>query len=119
MTAWLNENSMKECSSYISEIYRYFKNKYNVDLKNNFEKSTNYSAYGDIDVKGEENLKFYLNIDYNTIIDDIFEQLGGFDFEEKAELEIKEKMKEKCNRTDSKLKGKTVSIDTWLTWGHG
>lgn len=122
MLAWLNTNSMAECSIYIEKIYSYFRNKYNVKLENNFKKDGDYSSYRDIDIKGEENLKFYLNIDYNNIIDDIFDQLGGFNFEEKAVSEIKNNLKNLChnqyrNEYNAKLKGKTISLSTYLTWG--
>lgn len=92
MLCWLYENFMKECSSYISRIYYYFSEKYNVQLDNNFkEKGTEY--YEGRMEESQNRLKFYLNFEYNMVIDDIYEQLGGFNFNEKAVQELKENTK--------------------------
>lgn len=89
MLRWLYENFMIEASSYISRIYYYFSKKYNVRLDNNFkEKGTEY--YEGRMEESQNRLKFYLNFEYNMVIDDIYEQLGGFNFNEKAVQELKE-----------------------------
>jgi len=97
------EEFMNESQDFISKIIRYFKNKYQIELENNFKKkSKEYNAYRKIE--SEEILNFYKNFTYNDVVDDIFEQLGGFDLNSKAEQEIKENMKKLCRNHRDKEK---------------
>lgn len=83
-------------NSYISGIFSYFSNKYNVQLENNFDRydlDREYYRYNDSDPIKELVVDF---IDYHTVLDIIFDQLGGMSFEEKAIKEVKDKLKEKC-----------------------
>ncbi|WP_039230480.1 hypothetical protein [Clostridium haemolyticum] len=97
------EEFMNESQGFISKIIRYFKNKYQIELENNFKKKgKEYNAYRKIE--SEEILNFYKNFTYNDVLDDIFEQLGGFDLNSKAEQEIKENMKKLCRNHRDKEK---------------
>lgn len=83
-------------NSYISGIFSYFSNKYNVQLENNFDRydlDREYYRYNDSDPIKELVVDF---IDYHAVLDKIFDQLGGLSFEEKAIKEVKDKLKEKC-----------------------
>lgn len=83
-------------NSYISGIFSYFSNKYNVQLENNFDRydlDREYYRYNDSDSIKELVVDF---IDYHAVLDKIFDQLGGMSFEEKAIKEVKDKLKEKC-----------------------
>lgn len=85
---------------FISKICYYFSNKYNVTIESN----DIYAKYKSNELKYEkrenkdhtlnENLLEYKYFDYNNIIDEIFEQLGGFTFKEKAIDEIKNATRE-------------------------
>lgn len=83
-------------NSYISGIFSYFSNKYNVQLENNFDRydlDREYYRYTDSEPIKELVVDF---IDYHAVLDKIFDQLGGMSFEEKAIKEVKDKLKEKC-----------------------
>ena len=87
-------NKMKE--QYIKSICVYFSDNHNVTIDD--EKISK---------------KYDQNVTYDNIIDEIFLQLGGFTFEEKAEKELKDAMKElTANRNYKKLtiKNNKVSI---------
>lgn len=94
---------------YISNICIYFQNKYNVTID-----------YELIQKKYRDET----NVPYDTIIDEIFIQLDGFSFIEKAEKEMKDKLKNDIRYSTTKAKsnkiilGDFVSIDTWQKkWG--
>lgn len=93
----------------ISAICYYFMKKYNVTI--NIDK---------IEAKYKND---YFNITYLTIIDEIMEQLGGFTFTEKADNELKDKMKK--HTMGSALKKNKIVIDKFfhldyfdLRWGN-
>lgn len=91
------EGFMQDCQTFINSIIWYFKKKYQIELKNTFEsKGVDYNTYRKIE--SEERLNFYKNFTYNDVLDSIFEQLGGFDFNSKAEQEIKNSMKNLCRK---------------------
>lgn len=114
----LCENFMKDGCEFISRIYRYFQDKYNVSLENNFNKGTEYCIkYRKLEAL--KRMKFYKNeLNYNIIIDDIFVQLDGFDFNSKAEQELKQNFKSlfsyRNGNNDSSLKNKKVSIKSFF-----
>ena len=107
---------------FINKICYYFSNKYNVTINSNkiFEK------YKDIEVKYEKkenkdktlnlNIIEYVYIDYNMILDEIFIQLNGFSFWEKAVDEIKQKAKKPLHYYEYRkywnyeVKGKTIKF---------
>ena len=100
-------------NSYISGIFSYFQRKYNVKLENKFEKY-NYSRelyrYSKTDPVKDLVID---EIDYHTVLDKIFDQLGGLSFKEKAIKEIKDKLKEECynsyrNNWSIKISGKKL-----------
>ena len=76
-------------NSYISGIFSYFSNKYNVQLENNFDRydlDREYYRYNDSDPIKELVVDF---IDYHTVLDKIFDQLGGMSFEKKLSRKLK------------------------------
>lgn len=111
----------KECESFICKVYSYFKNKYNVTLKV-IEYNTDYCIkYRE--ERAEKNLNWFMNeLNYNLLLNDIFNQLGGFDFESKEVEEAKEKLNIYSKNDYVKIKGKNLSIkdyvwfDSWRTY---
>ncbi|MCM3140319.1 hypothetical protein M3573_18760 [Bacillus safensis] len=74
------EKALKDCNSrFISEIKAYFSNKYNVEF--------NSSSIVD-------NYSFEQLIMFEEVLDHLFEQLGGFTFDEMANQQIKNKINE-------------------------
>lgn len=83
-------------NSYIGGIFHYFSSKYNVKLENEFEQyDYEHELYR---YSKKEPVKDLVidEIDYHTVLDKIFNQLGGLSFEEKAIKEIKANLKSKC-----------------------
>jgi len=74
----INDNKDKLTDNMISGMTSYFSHKYNVEI--DYEKIKKMA-------KGKK-------IDYNFVVDLIFEQLGGFSFEDKAKKQIVDKLKE-------------------------
>ncbi|NFO98777.1 hypothetical protein FDC62_11345 [Clostridium botulinum] len=89
------EGFMEDCQTFIKKIIRYFKDKYQIELKNTFEPER-YEYCFNSSNKYEEKLNFYKKFNYNDVLDSIFEQLGGFDFNSKTEQETKNNMKNLC-----------------------
>lgn len=82
-------------NNYISGIFSYFSNKYNVSLENTFER---YDLSRQVRRNSaKEPIKDIVVdfIDYHTVLEKIFDQLGGMSFREKAEKEIKDILKKK------------------------
>jgi hypothetical protein len=81
---------------YTSAICSYFSRKYNVTIETDpiYRKYKHieipYNSRENRDKTYNKNLVEYVSFDYNNIIDEIFVQLGGFTFEEKAIQEIKD-----------------------------
>jgi hypothetical protein len=73
----MKDNINKISSNMISGITSYFSHKYNVQ----------------IDYEKIKKLAQDKKIDYNFVVDLIFEQLGGFSFEDKAKQQIIDKLK--------------------------
>lgn len=97
----LNDNKDKLTDNMISGITSYFSHKYNVQI--DYEKIKNMA-------KGKK-------IDYNFVVDLIFEQLGGFSFEDKSKQQIIDKLKKdtkQYNREKQKVtvkNNKVIIID--------
>ena len=108
----------------ISKLCHYFSRKYNVTI----DHSKIYERYKDIELpygKQENrdktlniNLLEYVHIDYNIILDEIFVQMGGHNFLEKAIDEIKKKAimplrwYEYRKYWNYEVKGKTIKFRT-------
>lgn len=95
----VRDSILKAKENFISKICYYFSRKYNVTI----DHYKIYEKYKDIELpyhKQENkdktfnvNLLTYVHIDYNIILDEIFVQLNGMNFWEKAIDEIKQKAK--------------------------
>ena len=58
-------------------------------------------------------------IDYHTVLDKIFDQLGGLSFQEKSMKEVKDALKDKCylegrDQWKIKISGKKTYIYRWI-----
>ena len=83
--------------SYISGIFSYFSRKYHVELKNEFEHYDYDRELYRYSSKKEPVKDLVIDeIDYHTVLEKIFDQLGGMSFEEKAIKEVNDKLKRKC-----------------------
>ena len=85
-------------SHYIWSVVEYFQRKYNVSIDGK-----------KIEVKANTD-----KIDNDFIIDEIFQQLGGFSFEDKATQEIIEKMKEKTKYSNTVVKNKKITFEKYI-----
>ena len=96
----INEmNKTRDCKKddFISKVVSYFKNKYKVTL----------------DSKSVQK-KYDTNINHDIIIDNIIDQMEGYNFIDKAEKEIKDEFKN-CLRHDKiKIKNVKISIDDFF-----
>ena len=122
----VKDSILKAKKRFISKICCYFSKKYNVTI--NDDKI--YEKYKDIELpygKQENrdktlniNLLEYVHIDYNIILDEIFVQLNGHSFLEKAIDEIKQKAKmplrwyEYRKYWNYEVKGKTIKFRTGI-----
>ena len=84
-------------NDFVSKIVSYFRDKYKVTL----------------DSKLVQN-KYDTNIDYDTIVNEIIEQLGGYNFIDKAEKEIKDEFKNTLKYDKIKLKNTKISIESFF-----
>ena len=85
-------------SHYIWSVVEYFQRKYNVSIDGK-----------KIEVKANTD-----KIDNDFIIDEIFQQLGGFSFEDKATQEIIEKMKEITKYSNTVVKNKKITFEKYI-----
>lgn len=119
---------LPEIKKLINHVIYYFKNKYNVTLKENNHK-TDYSTKH-WSVSAKENFNYFMNMSIDDILDDIFNQLGNVSFENKALEEAKKNIIDSCKtwRDEKKVivKNAKISIkdfiyyDSWaLQWGDG
>ena len=96
----INEmNKTRDCKKddFISKVMSYFKNKYKVTL----------------DSKSVQK-KYDTNINHDTIVNEIIEQLGGYNFADKAEKEIKDEFKDTLRHDKIKIKNLKISIDDFF-----
>jgi hypothetical protein len=104
----INEYIIKMKNKFISSVSYYFMNKYNVTI--DYEKIQK---------------KFDANVTHENIIDEIFIELGGFNFTEKAEQEIKDNLKNELRGyKTAKNKNNKLSLEnflyidsSWKQWG--
>lgn len=106
---------------FIGMITYYFTRKYNITIDDNkifnkYKDKFDYHKKENPDKTLKLDLIEYIDIDYNTILDEIFIQLGGFSFKEKAINEIKEKAKTPLHWNDWRkywnyeIKNKTIKF---------
>jgi hypothetical protein len=89
-------------NNFISNITGHFQRVYNVTLES-----------------GEIKQKYDISVTYQNIVDEIFEQLGGFNFEEKAVKELKDKCRETIYRGDKITINKNIlTIADFVWWDH-
>lgn len=118
---FVQEVLFKEIENLINNVIYYFKEKYNVKLEYK-EHSKDYSLDRRI-TKAEENFKYFMNITIDDIVNEIFEEMGGMSFNDKALDESKIAILEACrgyNRTLTDVKGVNVNITDFLyydAWG--
>lgn len=113
---------MDRAEHFKSDIYYYFNKKYNCTLKSNYKarEENKFDAYNECrTLESNEKLKYYEELNYNQILDDIFEQLGGLTLENKQEDEVIKFLKDKTKqyREDNKkvvIKGKKITINAFF-----
>lgn len=88
----ISDNITKISENMISGITSYFSHKYNVQ----------------IDYEKIKKLAKDKRIDYNFVVDLIFEQLGGFSFEDKAKQQVIDKLKENTKQYSREKQKVTV-----------
>lgn len=98
----MNEKRQNNKNWFIEKIVSYFRDTYKVTLK--YEPIQN---------------KYDLDITYNTIIDEIIEQLDGYSFTDKAGKEIKDALKKQItrgydNNVRAEIKNKKVIFDDFF-----
>ena len=99
--------------SYISGIIYYFSNKYHVNLENNFKRHDYAQELHRYSKKDPVKDLIVDEIDYHTVLNKIFDQLGGLSFKEKSLKEVREKLKDECyngyrDTWDIKVSGKKL-----------
>jgi hypothetical protein len=91
-------------NNFISNIINHFRDEYNVTLKDESIKK-----------------KYKLDVTYNTIINEIIEQLEGYNFSDKAGKEIKDKLKhivKGYNKVNAEVKKNKVVLDSFFYIDH-
>ena len=118
---------MNDSYYFIAAIYSYFKQKYNcqsLTTHDIYEKSRTFDAYERRIEESFKKLAYFENITKEEALNQIFEHLGGFSFEDKSRQEVIEYLKEQTKqyREDKKkvaVKGKKATIidfiffDSW------
>jgi len=120
----VKDSILKLKTIFISKICYHFSKKYNVTIDDN----KIYNKYKDIELEHHKrenqdktlktDLIQYIDLDYNMILDEIFIQLNGFSFWEKAIDEIKQKARmplhyyEYRKYWNYEVKGKTIKFKT-------
>lgn len=90
------ERNNKYCW-FINKIVDYFKSTYKVTL-----------------TADTIHKKYDITIDYNTIVSEVIEQLGGYEFADKAEKEIKDAFKNTIRNDNIKIKNNKISIESFF-----
>lgn len=103
----MNKNIEAMKNRFINSVCYYFMKKYNVTI--DYEKIQK---------------KYDTSVTYENIIDEITIQLGGYNFTEKAEKEIKDKLKKELEYKEATPKGNKLILnkflyidDSWKKWG--
>lgn len=115
---FIKEIVFPKCIAFINKIYNYFKKKYNVTLEF-MNHDTDYYLNGR-EKRAEENLNWFINeLDYNLILDDIFNQLEGVNFKERGIQEIKNNVIERTRgwkKSNVDIKGKNLTIQNYISF---
>lgn len=82
---------------FITKLVNYFKDKYKVTL-----------------TKETIIKKYSIEIDYNIIVTEIIDQLGGYNFIDKAEKELKDEFKQAISHNKIKISNQKISIDNFF-----
>lgn len=102
---FVNKVVFIEGKSFISKIYNYFEKKYNITLKR-IKINDDYS----LDFREKEakqNLKWFMEtLDYNLVLDDIFNQLNGVSFKDRE----KEELKREFEYSKPVIKGNSINF---------
>ncbi|EGT3606762.1 hypothetical protein ACSW9O_15245 (plasmid) [Clostridium perfringens] len=120
---FVNKIMFPECCSFISDVYCYFEKKYNVSLEKKYhDKDYNLDYRGE---RAKENLRWFMEeLDYNLILDDIFNQLDGVNFRDKGIEQLKNQVVEKTKgwkKSNIDIKGKNLNLKDYLyfsSWGR-
>ncbi|XZI06019.1 hypothetical protein ACSXDM_15755 (plasmid) [Clostridium perfringens] len=108
----------RECKSFISDIYSYFEKKYNLTLEK-IKIDEDYSLQFR-EVRAKQNLKWFMEtLDYNLVLDNIFNQLEGVSFKEKGIQEIKNNVIERTRgwkKSNVDIKGKNLTIQNYISF---
>ncbi|HFD2033515.1 TPA: hypothetical protein ACF2DD_002092 [Clostridium perfringens] len=110
-----------EVNEFISAIYDYFNKKYACNLKIGVKRIKGFDAYESRVNDSFKKLKYYEEMNYNNVLDDIFEQLDGVSLADRTKEELKSYWKEKTKqyRDDYQkinIKNKKISLNglVWL-----
>lgn len=96
------EDRMKAIKNeFISRICSHFQKTYNITIET-----------------GDIKQKYDLNVTYQNVIDEIFDQLGGFNFNEKAVKEIKEKISNEVKYDKIEVKNNKLTISSFIYIDH-
>lgn len=102
---FVNKVVFIEGKNFISKIYNYFEKKYNITLKR-IKINDDYS----LDFREKEakqNLKWFMEtLDYNLVLDDIFNQLNGVSFKDRE----KEELKREFEYSKPVIKGNSINF---------
>ncbi len=95
----MNEKRVNNKDCFITKIVNHFKDKYKVTLE-----------YKSIQYKYDINS----NINYNIIVTEIIDQLGGYSFSDKAEKELKDEFKNTIRHNEVNIKNTKISINSFF-----
>lgn len=102
---FVNKVVFIEGKSFISKIYNYFEKKYNITLeriKINDDYSLNFR-----EKEAKQNLKWFMEtLDYNLVLDNIFNQLNGISFKDRE----KEELKREFEYSNPVIKGNSINL---------
>lgn len=119
----LIDDILKIKERFIGVITYYFKNKYNITIDNSkifnkYKDKYEHNKRSNPDKTLKLEIIEYVYLDYNIILDEIFAQLNGFNFLEKAIDEVKKKARmplrwyEYRKYWNYEVKGKTIKFRT-------
>lgn len=109
-----------EVNEFIVAIYDYFNKKYACNLNIGLKRIKGFDAYESRVNDSFRKLKYYEEMNYNNVLDDIFEQLDGVSLSDRTKEELKTYWKEKTKqyRHDYEkltVKNKKISLNG-LVW---
>ncbi|MGG3890331.1 hypothetical protein [Metabacillus fastidiosus] len=93
----IEDRLKKLCESFVYKFARYFNEKYNIKI----------DSYELIE-------KYNINVSADDLINELVEQLDGLNFNEKAEQEIKQEIKDVISYKDIKVNNNKVTIDSFF-----